>query len=90
MGEIAVNSSLAAREAKARGASASDELALYVVHGALHLAGYDDHDARCRQRMYRREEELLRRAGIPCVRSRPRRKGGARNPGGRRLGKRVH
>jgi len=78
VGEIAVNASLAAREAEARGASKAHELALYAVHGALHLAGYDDHDAQSRQEMYQREEELLRRAGIPGVRGRPRRKGKAR------------
>ena len=77
VGEIVVNASLAVREAKARGAPAAHELALYVVHGALHLAGYDDHDAQSRQEMYQREAEMLRRAGIPCVRDRPRRKGRA-------------
>ena len=45
-------------------------LALYVVHGLLHLCGYDDHDDADRRRMRRREDELLSQAGLtnPYVR----------------------
>lgn len=35
------------------------ELALYVVHGCLHLCGYDDHDPRDFARMHAREDEIL-------------------------------
>ena len=76
VGEIVVNASLAAREAEARGAAPAHELALYAVHGALHLAGCDDHDPQRSREMHRREEELLRRAGVPCVRQLPRIKAG--------------
>ena len=68
VGEIVVNASLAAREARARGALPMHELMLYALHGALHLAGYDDHSPRDRKAMYSREEEMLRRAGIPYTR----------------------
>ncbi len=40
-------------------AGARRELALYVTHGILHLAGYDDHDPRAFERMHAREDELL-------------------------------
>jgi rRNA maturation RNase YbeY len=36
------------------------ELARYVIHGILHLRGYDDTTARARQRMKRAENALLR------------------------------
>jgi probable rRNA maturation factor len=36
------------------------ELARYVIHGALHLRGYDDKRAPSRSRMKREEERLLR------------------------------
>jgi probable rRNA maturation factor len=68
VGEIVVNASLATREARRRGAQPIHELALYALHGALHLAGYDDHNPRDRSAMYSREEEILRRAGIPYTR----------------------
>lgn len=37
------------------------ELALYVVHGLLHLAGYDDRTAAQRRRMRAAERRLLNR-----------------------------
>ena len=41
-GEIIVSIDTAAREAAEAGWSTEDELLLYAVHGALHLAGYRD------------------------------------------------
>jgi probable rRNA maturation factor len=41
-GEICVSADTAAAYAKARRRRLSEELSLYVVHGWLHLAGYDD------------------------------------------------
>ena len=49
----------AAREAQARGLPFEEELLRYVVHGTLHLLGYDDHDDADRERMHARQEELL-------------------------------
>ncbi len=52
--------------------AASIELALYVVHGVLHLCGYDDHEPAEFQRMHAREDEILRRIGLGPVFSRRR------------------
>ena len=41
-GEIIVSADYAAREAPRYGWTADDELLLYVIHGCLHLIGYDD------------------------------------------------
>lgn len=41
-GEICVSADTAAAYAKKHGRVFSEELTLYVVHGWLHLAGYDD------------------------------------------------
>ena len=43
------------------------ELALYVVHGVLHLAGYNDHRPTDFRRMHAREDELLRELGLGAV-----------------------
>ncbi len=40
------------------------ELALYVVHGLLHIAGYDDHETAAARRMHAREDQLLTRLGL--------------------------
>ena len=74
VGEIVVCASRAVDEATARGVPPEWELALYVVHGALHLQGFDDHSPGDRARMYAREEEVLRAAGVPYARHCPRRR----------------
>ncbi len=48
-------------------AAARAELALYVTHGILHLAGYDDHDPADFARMHAREDELLTALGLGRV-----------------------
>jgi probable rRNA maturation factor len=57
--EIVACGDVARREAPRHGWTAHDELLLYVVHGALHLLGYDDGTAAGRARMRRREREVL-------------------------------
>ncbi len=61
--------------ARARPSAACAELALYAVHGVLHLAGYDDKSPRGFTRMHAREDELLVELGIGRVFDRDR--GGA-------------
>ena len=64
LGEVIACAGVARREAAARGMRAADELLLYVVHGVLHLAGYDDVTPRAFERMHRREAELLAERGV--------------------------
>ncbi len=61
--EIAVNAELASREAPQRGNEPAAELFLYVVHGILHQAGYDDHDPDEYKQMHKRENELMTQLG---------------------------
>jgi probable rRNA maturation factor len=68
--EIVVCTDVARRRAARRGGSlqaARAELALYVVHGVLHLAGYDDHDPAGCRRMHAREDEILCELGLGAV-----------------------
>jgi len=64
LGEVVACAGVARREARSRGTAAGDELLLYVVHGILHLLGYDDTSPRKFARMHRREAELLAELGI--------------------------
>lgn len=64
-GEVIVSAEMAATTARKAFVSPSDELALYVVHGLLHLCGYDDSTADDRCVMRRREGEVLARLGLP-------------------------
>ena len=58
-GELIVSFETAIREANAHGWSPRAELLLYVVHGLLHLCGYDDLTDETRPLMRTRERELL-------------------------------
>ncbi len=54
-GEICVSADTAAAYARAHGRDFSSELTLYLVHGWLHLAGYDDLQP-AKKRVMRRAE----------------------------------
>jgi len=58
-GEVIVSAETAARQARRLGVPLAVELDLLVVHGLLHLAGYDDHDARRARRMHERARQIL-------------------------------
>ena len=58
-GELIVSTETALREAAAHGWSPHDEVLLYVVHGLLHLCGYDDLTDEARPAMRVREREVL-------------------------------
>ncbi|MEO2094066.1 MAG: rRNA maturation RNase YbeY [bacterium] len=55
-----------AREVSAsRSVSLQRELALYLVHGTLHLCGHDDHDEDARASMRRAETTIMDSLGYP-------------------------
>jgi probable rRNA maturation factor len=58
-GQLLVCKSMARRRARSRKSDWRAELLLYVVHGCLHLCGYDDHDAAGATRMHMEEDRLL-------------------------------
>ena len=58
-GQIVVCGHVAAGQALSRGVGPQRELLLYVLHGLLHMVGYDDSSARAAARMSARQEELL-------------------------------
>lgn len=63
-GEVVASAETARREAARRGHPPTHELTLYVIHGTLHLLGYDDHDPGDRLAMRRAETHCLAAAGI--------------------------
>jgi probable rRNA maturation factor len=64
--EIYVSVERAREVASRRGAPVRRELALYLVHGALHLCGFDDGAAAERARMRAAEAEVLAQLGFPA------------------------
>ena len=63
-GEIVASVETARREAAAVGWAADDELLLYVVHGALHLAGLLDKQPDDAAGMRLAEREILEQLGV--------------------------
>ncbi|MCK6448952.1 MAG: rRNA maturation RNase YbeY [Planctomycetes bacterium] len=62
-GELYVSVDRAVAVSRARGGSVERELALYLVHGVLHLCGYDDRLPSARRRMRRAERRVLESLG---------------------------
>jgi probable rRNA maturation factor len=58
LGEVIVAYPQAARQAAERGHSADEEVARLLIHGVLHLLGYDHAEAEEERRMRARQEEL--------------------------------
>lgn len=59
LGDVVISVDTAEREANQRKITTERELCLYLVHGILHLLGYDDKKAREKKRMMAKEKELL-------------------------------
>lgn len=59
VGDVVLCPSVAVAQAPAHAGSPEDEMALLVVHGALHLAGWDHADPEQQADMWARERELL-------------------------------
>ena len=58
-GEIIICPYVAAVQARSHQTSTENEIILYVMHGILHLAGFDDHRPKDILQMRRMEKELL-------------------------------
>lgn len=61
-GEILVCAPVASSRAKEFGHDVTTELALYCIHGLLHLAGHDDLEPAPAERMAQEQEKILRAA----------------------------
>ncbi len=64
LGDIVISWPRIVAQAAEQGHPAMHELALMVVHGCLHLLGYDHMEESDRQRMWARQEAILGALGI--------------------------
>ena len=64
LGDIAIAYETLVREAEENGTTVSDHLSHLVVHGFLHLLGYDHHMDDEAERMERLERDILARIGV--------------------------
>jgi len=65
LGDVVISTETAQREAQQRGVSLDEEMALLLVHGILHLLGYDHEGApEGGAVMAAKEQEILIRLGL--------------------------
>lgn len=64
LGDLAVCVDVARRAAAEGERTESTELTLYILHGILHLLGYDDVDARDQKEMWAVQRRLLATIGV--------------------------
>jgi len=67
-GEVILSADTAAAAAEELGSSAAEEQLLYVIHGMLHLVGYDDKSEADAQRMRSAEVRFLHEFGVELSR----------------------
>jgi probable rRNA maturation factor len=67
VGELVIGVEVARAEAANRGHDVQAELALYVIHGLLHLCGYDDRARSTIKAIREREGYYLRTLGLPEI-----------------------
>jgi probable rRNA maturation factor len=61
LGEVIISYPQAVEQAKEQGHSPERELALLIIHGILHLLGYDHEEPEGESEMKKKERELLER-----------------------------
>jgi probable rRNA maturation factor len=65
LGDVVIAAETVAAEAAAAGIPAADHVSHLVVHGVLHLFGYDHHIEADAERMERMESAILAELGVP-------------------------
>jgi probable rRNA maturation factor len=66
-GELILGVEIASEQAQERSHDVQAELALYVIHGLLHLCGFDDKSAGAEKEMRQRERHYLKQLGLPDI-----------------------
>ena len=66
-GELVLGVEVAKERATEFGHAVDVELALYVIHGLLHLCGYDDKSATAERDMRERERHYLKTLSLPDI-----------------------
>lgn len=60
LGEIIISSKQAQKQAKRTQHSLDKEIKILIIHGLLHLMGYDHHQKKERERMIKKEKQVLK------------------------------
>jgi probable rRNA maturation factor len=66
-GELVIGVEIAQQQATERGHDVQAELALYLIHGLLHLCGFDDKSRDDEKAMRERERHYLSKLNLPAI-----------------------
>lgn len=66
-GELVIGAEVALARSQEMGHPVEAELALYIIHGLLHLCDHDDHTPAAAQAMRARERHYLRELSLPDI-----------------------
>jgi probable rRNA maturation factor len=69
LGDVVISVDTARRQGRQAGTGLRAELALLLVHGLLHLLGYDHAGGVERRRMWRKQRVVLQACGVVAPRS---------------------
>jgi len=89
LGDVVISVETARRQARERAGGLRAELALLLVHGILHLFGYDHDTARRRRAMWPQQGAILEACGLTQVPMGPSGPGGRVRPKGAASGHRA-
>ena len=64
LGDVVISLPRAQEQASAEGHPLADELQLLVVHGILHLLGYDHEESKDKKRMRDMQDKILKQLGL--------------------------
>lgn len=64
LGDIVISLPMAQRQAKDTGCTLTEELQLLIVHGVLHLLGYDHADVSAKAAMWQAQAQILDLLGV--------------------------
>ena len=64
LGEVVISVETAERQSEERGRTFHGEMAVLLIHGVLHLVGFDHEEALGKRRMKRKERELIKTCWI--------------------------
>jgi probable rRNA maturation factor len=65
IGDVLISYPQAEKSAQKCGHQVAEELSLLIVHGVLHLLGFDHHQPTDKERMWKTQAEILAGLGIP-------------------------
>jgi probable rRNA maturation factor len=64
LGDVVVSTETAVNQARRFRKDVKDEIALYLIHGVLHLAGYDDTSPSERKKMQKKQKQIFASRGF--------------------------